>query len=285
MNMQHKALSELYFEWNIPLIIVCLAIAFLYEHKRKTMEFHLTKNQKISFHLGVSLLAVSLGSPLNSVGHYLFSVHMFIQSIIYLAVPPLILFGLPKKEVGKLINKYKIVRKTIHIVTKPVLAILLFNVVFSFYHVPFIFDFIMGNQLYINLSILFLFFLSFIMWWPILPPVDSIEGMKPLYKIAYICGMGILLTPACALIIFSKDILYSSYMHMPRLFGIGTLDDQQAGGALMKIIQEAIYGSVLAVIFFKWAKEQRNLDLESEIDRKEEEYLQKFRNIDTDSLS
>lgn len=272
MNMDHLSAGELIFDWNIFIILIGIALVFFYNHKHRTKSFFVTKKQKISFFTGVAFFVLALGSPIYSVGHYLFSVHMLIQSIIYLAVPPLILFGLPEKELDEYISKRAAFKKAIHLLTKPVLALLLFNGFFSFYHVPFIFDYLMSSQLYMTLSILLLLILSFIMWWPIVSPVKNMDYMKPLYKIAYICGMGILLTPACALIIFSKDLLYTSYMHSAQLFGIGSLDDQQAGGALMKIIQEIIYGVVIALIFFAWAKDQKNDELEERLTIYEDEY-------------
>lgn len=277
MNMEHKPLGELIFDWNLFVIVIGIAITFYYHYKQRTTDFQVAKKQKISFYTGTALFILALGSPLYSIGHYLFTVHMIIQSIIYLAVPPLILFGLPEKEVDGFLSERLALKRAIQNLTKPVLAVLLFNGFFSFYHVPFIFDFIMSSPIYMSLSIFLLLILSFIMWWPIVSPVKSMDYMKPLYKIAYVCVMGILLTPACALIIFSKDLLYTSYLQTAPLFGVEMLDDQQAGGALMKIIQEIIYGTVIAFIFFSWAKSQRNDEIEDRLEKFEEEYLQSLK--------
>ncbi|CAM3818576.1 MULTISPECIES: cytochrome c oxidase assembly protein [Mesobacillus] len=277
MNMEYKSAGELVFDWNIFVILIGIVIILYYNHKQRTTNFHISQKQKLSFYTGAGLFIFALGTPIDAVGDYLFSVHMVIQSIIYLAVPPLILYGLPDKELEVFFSKRSFLKRTNHILTKPILALLLFNGFFSFYHVPFIFDFIMGSSLYMTLSIIFLLILSFIMWWPVVSPVKSMDNMKPLYKIAYVCGMGILLTPACALIIFSKELLYNSYLHSPSLFGVSSLDDQQAGGALMKIIQEIIYGTVIAFIFFAWAKDQRNDEIEDRLEKFEEEYLSSLR--------
>lgn len=276
--MEHKAAGGILLDWNIFIILICVAIAMLYFVKQRNDKFYVSQKQQIAFYSGVILFIIALGSPIYSLGHYLFSVHMVIQSIIYLAVPPLILYGLSKKEVGEFIGKNSGFKKIITFFTKPIIALLLFNGVFSFYHVPSIFDFLMTSSVYMYLSILVLLVLSFIMWWPVISPVETTANMKPLYKIAYICGMGILLTPACALIIFSKDLLYTSYMHSSQLLGIDPLNDQQGGGALMKIIQEIIYGTVIAVVFFAWSKEQKNFELEDKLNQYEEEYLQNLRN-------
>ena len=95
----------------------------------------------------------------------------------------------------------------------------------------------------------------------------------------------ILVTPACALIIFAEVPLFDSYSSgeawlqamalcvpagtLSGLAGLGvsgpeiftdmsTVADQQLGGILMKTIQEFIYIFVIGKIFFTWANEERN---------------------------
>jgi putative membrane protein len=38
------------------------------------------------------------------------------------------------------------------------------------------------------------------------------------------------------------------------------VEDQQLGGIMMKIIQEFVYGTLLGIIFFKWARQERARD-------------------------
>jgi putative membrane protein len=48
----------------------------------------------------------------------------------------------------------------------------------------------------------------------------------------------------------------------PELFSnMPIMEDQQLGGIIMKIIQEIIYGVILAIVFFQWYRsEQENAD-------------------------
>lgn len=91
---------------------------------------------------------------------------------------------------------------------------------------------------------------------------------------------GLLLTPACACIIFSQSTLYQLYtqgsrilctpfyyteVDIPRLVDFLTpYADQQLGGVIMKIMQELIYASVLGLAFFQWYRKERNEELEFE---------------------
>ena len=101
--------------------------------------------------------------------------------------------------------------------------------------------------------------------------------MSHVKRMAYIFANGVLLTPACALIIFSNEPLYAIYNDPqvwvnamgfcipgdtsylltefggPQFFNtFTTLEDQQAGGIVMKLIQEVTYGVLLAFVFREW---------------------------------
>lgn len=263
-SMHHMEKGSFLSGWDPFLLLITLLLAGLYLYTtgvgklKRNETYYVSRIKKISFLLGLLLLFISKGSPLNQMGHSLFLIHMLQQSILYMAVPPLILGGLSSEMVRAIELKMpRWISKSFTLLAKPLIAIILFNALFSFYHIPFIFDVIMSNMVWMNLSVIILFPVALLMWWPVLSPVKMNE-LKPLYKVAYIFGMGMLLTPACALIIFSKEILYDTYLEMPRLYGISLLDDQQSGGIVMKVMQEVIYAIALAIIFFQWTRSEKN---------------------------
>ncbi|MNQ80476.1 Cytochrome c oxidase caa3 assembly factor [compost metagenome] len=99
---------------------------------------------------------------------------------------------------------------------------------------------------------------AFIMWFPVFCPLPELNRLNDLKKMAYIFGNGVLLTPACALIIFADTIIYDMYDNVTVPFAhLSPLDDQQLGGVIMKILQEIIYGATLAYIFFRWYRRER----------------------------
>ncbi|QYF82650.1 cytochrome c oxidase assembly protein [Brevibacterium sp. PAMC21349] len=263
-EMNHTVEFNLLMGWSPFLLLVLICIAGLYlfaiGERERLSRFSgmgpVNRLKKFSFLFGIFLFLIAKGSPLNMWGHYLFLIHMLQQSIIYLAVPPLILAGLPTRMVDLILGIGPL-RKVWRVFTKPVIAILAFNVLFSFYHIPFIFDAIMSSTLWMNVSIAILLPTAFFMWWPVISLNPAVNSMKPLHKIGYIFGMGMLLTPACALIIFSEGILYQTYLNVPRVPGVSLLDDQQSGGIVMKILQEVIYGTALFCIFFQWTRDER----------------------------
>lgn len=215
---------------------------------------------KIAYFIsGVVLLLVAMGSPLNSVAHHsLFSAHMLQQSILFFIVPPLMLAGLPAWLIRPVLQR-KSFGKMISFLTHPIIALVTFNGALSFYHFPVIFDTFMSGVWYGTVFHWLLIAFAFLMWWVIACPVPEWNRLSELKKIAYIISNGLLLYPACAVIIFSKSLLYETYDAAPRLFSfLGPLDDQQLGGVIMKLMQEGVFVFALAVVFRQWRSREKN---------------------------
>src|SRR5699024_12309318 len=128
-------------------------------------------------------------------------------------------------------------------------------------------DYIKISAVAHNGVIIILFVLELVMFYPIFNKVEPKENhMGGLFKMLYIFGIGILLTPACALIIFASEPMFNTYTDgdawlsaMELCVPSGTLDslvgqgmisgpeyftdsdpihDQQAAGIIMKVKQE-----------------------------------------------
>ncbi|MEW9669324.1 cytochrome c oxidase assembly protein [Ammoniphilus sp. 3BR4] len=264
---QHHGMDPvgLFAMWNPWQLLLALAIGFLYFYLigpgRQRFE-HVTpvKGRHITLFIsGLVLYFIAAGSPLNYYGHhYLFSAHMLQQALMYYMVPPLLILGLPRYLLEAFYS-VKPVRKLLE--THMLLTIFAFNFLFSIYHLPLIFDAVMKSELLMTISHLILFLSAFQMWWPIINPLPEIKQMSELRKMAYIICGAVLITPACALIIFADSIVYEVYRGVPQLFEwLPPLDDQQLGGILMKLVQEIAFGSVLAYIFFRWFRQENPKD-------------------------
>jgi putative membrane protein len=240
----------------------------------------LTKSQGILFVLSMLTLYAIKGSPIDVMAHLMFYIHMIQMAFLVLVVPPLFIWGIPNWMWRKALN-VKVIHNVFTLFTKPIIALILFNGLFSFYHVPMIFDRVMQNAaLHAGYSIL-LFIVAIFMWWPLINKLPEQQRLSGLVKVGYIFADGILLTPACALIIFANDPLYTTYsdphvwgqmmslcvgtanfnslnLSGPQLFSsMSLLHDQQTGGVIMKIIQEIIYGLMLGQVFFEWYKKDQ----------------------------
>jgi putative membrane protein len=250
--------------WKFDILLIIFIIGIIYSLVLKRVSMlnpHLERKMKqpVYFYTGLLLWALSEGSPLSIIGHhYLFSVHMVQMTITYLMVPPLLIAGLPE-WVFTYLFKVPSIKKFIHFGTRPLIAILVFNTLFSIYHFPSIFDTLMMIGWMMDLYHIILFITSLMMWFPLISTVQTHKELSNLQKTGYIFAMGVLLTPACALIIFAKENLYEMYQQGSSITysSYTPVYDQQLGGVIMKIGQEIIYGTVLFRIFIKWFKKDK----------------------------
>lgn len=248
--------ANLFSQWNLWMAVILVIILGVYVYQFKTEEDFFKKFG--FFFSALVVLYVTLGSPLHVLGdHYLFSAHMLEQSLIYTLLPPLLLLGLPKRFVAPIIQ-VGLRTKILSFLKRPLIPLLLFNVLFSFYHIPLIFNLVVGNGMLHNLMHIILTMTAFFMWIPLIPMVKELDKLSEIHKIGYIFAAGMLLTPACALIIFSDQSFYTVYSDAPQLFAsLPPLEDQRTGGIVMKIVQEIVYSTVIGYIFFKWARKEK----------------------------
>ncbi|OPH50673.1 cytochrome C oxidase assembly protein [Paenibacillus ferrarius] len=257
--------------WNPVLLLVLVVVGYVYRRfvvkgNGNSIEVgSVTVVQQLSFYTGLFLFYVGQGSPINYIGHhYLFSMHMLQQTILYLIVPICIWLGTPEWLLRPFMRNV-VFRGLFSFFSRPLIALFLFNMLFSIYHMPLIMDNLMKNELALLGYHTLLLFTAFMMWFPVFCPIPELNRLNDLKKIAYIFGNGILLTPACALIIFADSVIYDMYSNVTVPFAhLSPLDDQQLGGVIMKIIQEIVYGATLAYIFFRWYRRERKEDDELE---------------------
>ncbi|HLR40671.1 MAG TPA: cytochrome c oxidase assembly factor CtaG [Virgibacillus sp.] len=247
-----------------------------YRHKFGGQDRPSVKQQSF-FYIGLLLLYIVKGAPIDLMAHIMLTAHMIQMAIFYFVFPILIIYGLPSWIWKKIIN-LPVIGQVLKLVTNPLISLILFCALFSFYHIPMIFDFAKSSQITHSTISSIILIAAFIMWLPVLEPIKEFKKMKPLVKLAYIAGNGLLITPACALIIFAEAPIYAAYSSSgawiqslslcvpgnvldglapsisgPEMFSpLSLLEDQQAGGIIMKIMQEIVLGIMLASVFFPW---------------------------------
>ncbi len=246
----------------------------------------LTIKQAVLFLTSIVLLYAIKGSPIDLIGHLMFYVHAITMVVLVLLIPPLFIMGIPPWLWRSFVNN-SLINPLFRLFTKPIVALILFNGFFSLYHIPIVFDNVMQNGFFHAGYSILLFCVAICMWWSLLGPLPEYKPLSGIKKVAFIFISGILLTPSCALIIFSDTPLYATYsdphvwgrvmslcvgsstfsnldLSGPELFSsMSLLHDQQLGGVVMKIIQEIIYSVVLAQVFFEWyRKDQEESELQ-----------------------
>ncbi|MFX3636089.1 MAG: cytochrome c oxidase assembly factor CtaG [Candidatus Pristimantibacillus sp.] len=287
LGLEYFSFEELWTPWFL-FGMIALTILYFYligpwREKHMPNEEKATLLQKSMFVSGALMFYLVHGGPFSMLGHMMFTFHMIDMSVSYLIVPPMILLSIPAFIWRKLFaaNWWKKLEFMMH----PIVTLVLFNLLFSVYHIPIVHDYVMTNFTLHRVYYFVLLVTSMMMWWQIACPVPEWNRLTDLKKMAYVFANGILLTPACALIIFASTPMYATYsdplvwvqamgycvtgdpsrlLEMfdgPQFFNLmETVEDQQLGGIVMKLVQELMYGIILAYIFFHWFKREHKDD-------------------------
>ncbi|MFZ0077428.1 MAG: cytochrome c oxidase assembly protein, partial [Exiguobacterium undae] len=260
------------FDWTVLwspyyallLIGIYIFYAVVTEKIRRPDEAETTLGQKFSMLAALVVYYIGFGSPLDVMAHITFSAHMLQMVFVYMVAPPLLMLAIPG-WVFKRLFEVPYLGRVLRFFILPLIALVVFNSLFTFYHMPFIFDYVLTNYTVHRIFHGALIFLSMTMWYPIIAPVNEEDSLSDLKKMVYIVANGVLLTPACAFMIFSQSFQYEAYqdpatfakvlaycmpnndvsgLDMERLFGTtkDLLEDQRFGGVLMKLGQELVYG-------------------------------------------
>jgi cytochrome c oxidase assembly factor CtaG len=207
------------------------------------------------------VLLLALLSPLDTLGDtYLFSAHMLQHMLLILAIPPLLLLGVPAGVAKKLLH-YPFVAACERVLSKPLLAWTIGVGTMWIWHWPLFYNAALATQpVHVAEHLMFLVS-AMIFWWPILNPVQEAR-LAPLRAVIYLFGACIAHTVLAILLTFAPLGLYPAYLHpadalgiLPLIrdrWGITPLADQQWGGLLMWIPTCLVYLGFLLATLASW---------------------------------
>lgn len=272
--------SPVYLGILVLITVLYFLVTVTWRDKFKNSE-PLKMKEAVLFVSGIALLYTIKGAPIDLLGHIIFTMHMVQMAFLLLLVPPLIIMGIPTWLWRKFIE-LPAVKPLFMFFTKPMLALILFGMVFSFYHIPMVFDFVKSSSL-LHASVNIVLFVSALCyWWPVVNNLEGTHKFHGLKKLAYLFGISVLMTPACALIIFSSTPFYATYsdgeawlqamalcvpmgtlsqlnLSGPELFTtMSIVEDQRTGGIAMKVLQELVFTVFLWMVFYEWLKNEND---------------------------
>lgn len=231
--------------WDMNLLIGLLATIIFY-----LLTIHLLENkyrgsiiisnsQIIVFLLACSIFYVSFGSPMATHSHHYLSVHMLQMSIISFVIPPMLIFSLP----------YIFLKKFVPLLKYPIFGVVFFAILFSSYHVPTAFNWLMSShQLHIA-SHLILFGAAIMMWLPLTPVlVKKILGLNERKYMHYVMWF---VMPPCIFLLIMNVELYALLDTPNKLFS--NLMDQRISGIIMISLHQ------LTMVANAWVNKRKHI--------------------------
>jgi putative membrane protein len=226
-------------------------------------ELPATQREKACFFLGMAALWFAADWPVHDISeNYLFSVHMIQHTVFSLVAPPLLILGVPKWMWRKVLSVAPLAA-VLRVLTKPLVALVLFNGVVLITHWPAIVNASVQNEPVHFIVHVFVFGSAAIMWLPVISPVPDFRRLSEPGKMLYLFLQSILPTVPASFLTFSDGVIYSFYEAAPRIWGVSAIEDQRMAGLMMKLGGGLLLWTVIAILFFKWsAKEESELDQE-----------------------
>jgi putative membrane protein len=222
--------------------------------------WHATSRQITWFTAGVVVLFLAVSWPVDDLGdRYLFSVHMVQHMLLGLIVPHLLLLGMPVWLLRTMLSPRPlnwVVRK----ITRPLVALILFNVTILWIHWPAVENLANRNEPFHFLTHAVILAAGLVMWFPVVAPLPAMPSLSYPGKMIYLFLQSIAPTVPASFLTFGSTPLYSFYTHVPRIWGMSVLTDQLVAGLLLKLGGGAILWGSIAVIFFKWYREEHDSD-------------------------
>ena len=211
-----------------------------------------TRRQLTLFAVGFAFLWLASDWPIHDLGErYLLSAHMVQHLMFTFLVPPLLLLAVPPWLMVRLMGSTfpgGLLRK----LTRPFAAAVLFNAVVAVSHYPGLVNASLRSEpVHFTVHAL-LFTTALLMWFPVMNRLPEFPRLGDPGRMIYLFLQSVIPTVPSAFLTFGDGVLYKFYAHVPRIWGISALEDQQMAGAIMKVIGGGGLWAVIVVMFFRW---------------------------------
>lgn len=218
-----------------------------------------TRAQASLFAAGLASLWLGADWPIHDLAEdFLLSAHMVQHTLFTLAAVPLLFLGTPPWMLRALLPPP--VLRALRAVGRPLPALLLFNGVLVFSHWPVVVNGALRSEpAHFGVHVL-LFASAVVMWTPVLSPLLELPALSYPGRMLFLFLQSLVPTVPASFLTFGNSPLYSFYEHVPRIWGLSALDDQQIAGLVMKIVGGLILWTAIAVLFFKWFSMERRTE-------------------------
>ncbi|HXW83472.1 MAG TPA: cytochrome c oxidase assembly protein [Candidatus Binataceae bacterium] len=209
-----------------------------------------SRRQAAWFATALGVILIAHGELDELADRRLFVMHMLQHLVQSFVIPPLLLLGTPDWMLRPLVRPILPLVRTL---TNPVLAFLLFTLLFVTAHFPPVFDHMCRDEnFHIALHLMFMG-TGVLLWWPLLSPLPELPRLAYPMQILYLFLLMIPMTAVAAPITLASHVIYPWYLEGPHAWGLGAMEDQIFGGLLMWIGQGTYLMFVFTAIFYRWA--------------------------------
>jgi putative membrane protein len=254
LALLHPIVNLTWWRWSIhPSTVIGIAgLVALYAWGARRAHRDPTTAQKIYFGSGLLLMFASLNGPLHDLSDdYLFSAHMVQHLLLTLALPPLLLAGVPGWMIRRPLAT-GFIAPIARFFTRAPIAFVIFNVVIAAWHLPPLYNAAMAHHSIHIVEHLMFMVAAVLMWWPLMSQLPELPRLAYPGQMLYAFLMSIPMSIIAVYIAMSDHVLYPAYAAAPRVLPLSPLEDQLLGALIMWIPGGIIFYIIMTVVFFKW---------------------------------
>jgi cytochrome c oxidase assembly factor CtaG len=246
---------HLHWTFSVPILIPIGAYVWFYVRRFREVRRSSGSRGASTRHLAAFLgslivILIALVSPLDGLGEqYLFSAHMVQHLLLGDIAPLLMLLALSRVIMRPLTRKLQAVERAMGPLAHPASALVLWLGLVYLWHVPALYDAALNHSAVHALQHVSFFTAGTLVWWPLIQPVPMRHRLSGMWTFGYIGAAKLGLASLGLYLTWTTTVAFPYYQHVPRIWGLSAISDQNVGGAIMMVEQSLLLVTVLAILF------------------------------------
>jgi len=221
--------------------------------------------QATAFAGGMLALLAALVSPIDRLGEdYLFSAHMVQHLLLGDIAPLLLLLSLSRVIMRPVTRRLTSIERAMGRFASPLTGLVAWLFLMYLWHVPALYDAALHHAGIHLLEHLSFFTAGVAIWWPLVQPVPMRRPLTGLRPIGYVGAAKFGLAALGLYLTWSGTAIYTYYEHVPRIWGLSPIEDQNVGGAIMMAEQSLTFVIVLVAVFVRMLARSEEEELRRE---------------------
>lgn len=237
--------------WTFEPVVILMLVAGTWVYVRRWWTVRAHIGRLISFLTGILCFAVALLSPVDSLAHALFTMHM-VQHVLLIDIGVIfILLGLTRVILRPITRRTLRLEQAAGPIAHPIFALVAYVAVMWIWHIPALYDAALENPLIHRFEHITFITAGFAYWWHILSPIPSRHRLGGMGPVMYMVSTKVLVGLLGVALAFAPEAIYGFYENQPNYWGMDPDTDQRVAGLIMATEQSIVMGIALAWLFVK----------------------------------
>ena len=200
----------------------------------------------------VVVMLVALVSPIDALGEdYLFSMHMTQHILLGDIAPLLLLLSLSRVIMRPATRRLHRIERRLGRLAHPATFIVAWLTLVYFWHIPVLYDGALEHPFVHGLEHAAFFTAGTLLWWPLIQPVPMRHRLEGMQGLLYIFAAKATLGVLGLYLTWSKSVAFDYYNHVPRIWDLTAISDQNVGGAIMMLEQSLVLVTAFVILFVR----------------------------------